>query len=65
MLSSCEGGSFIRCFPVSDPEIVFKFRHPDFERPPVDLRPSPTVQIKFKAEVPLRDQLGGYRLLYL
>jgi hypothetical protein len=55
-------------FPVGDPEIVFKFRHPDLERAAtVDVRPAipGNYQIKFKAEVlPLRDRLGGYRLLY-
>ena len=55
-------------FPVGDPEIVFKFRHPEMERAAVvDVRPTipGSYQIKFKAEVlPLRDQLGGYRLLY-
>jgi hypothetical protein len=55
-------------FPVGDPEIVFKFRHPDFERAAqVDVRPTipGRYQIKFKTEVlPLRDQLGGFRLLY-
>jgi len=55
-------------FPVGDPEIVFKFRHPDLEKAAVvDVRPTIPggYQIKFKAEVlPLRDQLGGYRVLY-
>jgi hypothetical protein len=55
-------------FPLGDPEIVFKFRHPDLERAAtVDVRPTipGNYQIKFKAEVlPLRDRLGGYRLLY-
>jgi len=55
-------------FPVGDPEIVFKFRHPDLDRAAaVDVRPTipGRYQIKFKAEVlPLRDALGGYRLLY-
>ena len=55
-------------FPVGDPEIVFKFRHPDLDRAAaVDVRPTipGSYQIKFKAEVlPLRDELGGYRLLY-
>ena len=55
-------------FPLGDPEIVFKFRHPDLEKATaVDVRPTihGSYQIKFKAEVlPLRDRLGGYRLLY-
>src|SRR5262249_8413426 len=55
-------------FPVGDPEIVFKFRHPDLaSAAAVDVRPTipGSYKIKFKAEVlPLRDRLGGYRLLY-
>ncbi len=55
-------------FPVSDPEMVFKFRHPDLQTAAeVDVRPNITgeYKIKFKAEaLPLKDQLGGYRLLY-
>lgn len=55
-------------FPVGDPEIVFKFRHPDVQTAAaVDVRPTipGSYQIKFKAEaLPLRDQLGGCRFLY-
>lgn len=55
-------------FAVGDPEIVFKFRHPDLQKAAeLDVRPNiPGVfRIKFKAEaLPLRDKLGGYRLLY-
>jgi hypothetical protein len=55
-------------FPVGDPEIVLKFRHPKMEQAAeLDLRPhiSGKYRIKFKAEVlPLRDQIGGFRLLY-
>src|SRR5499427_10426626 len=55
-------------FPVGDPEIVFKFRHPDMQKAAeLDVRPHiPGVhKIKFKAEaLPLRDQVGGYRLLF-
>jgi hypothetical protein len=55
-------------FPVGDPEIVFKFRHPDFQRTAtVDVRPiiPGSHRIKFKAEaLPLREQLGGYRVIY-
>jgi hypothetical protein len=55
-------------FPVGDPEIVLKFRHPDLQTAAmVDVRPTipGSYQIKFKAEaLPLRDQLGGYRFLY-
>ena len=55
-------------FPTSDPEIVFKFRHPDMQKTAdLDLRPgiAGNYRIKFKAEVlPLKDQVGGYRLLF-
>ena len=55
-------------FPVGDPEIVFKFRHPDMQKAAeLDVRPNiPGVyQIKFKAEaLPLREKLGGFRLLF-
>ena len=57
-----------RGFAVSDPEIVFKFRHPDMQKAAeVDVRPHifGDYEIKFKAEaLPLKDQIGGYRLLY-
>jgi hypothetical protein len=55
-------------FPVGDPEIVFKFRHPDQQKAAdLDVRPHiPGVyKIKFKAEaLPLKDKLGGMRVLY-
>jgi hypothetical protein len=55
-------------FPVGDPEVVFKFRHPDLQKAAeLDVRPHiPGVhRIKFKAEaLPLRDKLGGFRLLF-
>lgn len=55
-------------FPVSDPEIVFKFRHPDRQlAAELDVRPQMAgkYRIKFKAEaLPLKDQVGAYRLLY-
>ncbi len=55
-------------FPVGDPEIVFKFRHPDMQKAAeLDVRPHiPGVhRIKFKAEaLPLREKLGGFRLLF-
>jgi hypothetical protein len=55
-------------FPVGDPEVVFKFRHPDQQQAAeVDVRPNMPgdYRIKFKAEaLPLKDQLGGYRLLF-
>jgi hypothetical protein len=55
-------------FPLDEPEIVFKFRHPDQQQAAeVDVRPNipGEYRIKFKAEaLPLKDQLGGYRLLF-
>ncbi|HEY2663121.1 MAG TPA: hypothetical protein VGI47_02180 [Candidatus Binataceae bacterium] len=55
-------------FPVGDPEIVFKFRHPNLKTAAErDVRPSipGRYRIKFKAEaLPLKDKLGGLRLLY-
>ena len=55
-------------FPVGEPEIVFKFRHPDLKTAAeLDVRPRiPGVyKIKFKAEaLPLRDRIGGFRMLF-
>lgn len=55
-------------FAVSDPEIVFKYRHPDLQKAAeMDVRPHifGDYKIKFKAEaLPLKDQVGGYRLLF-
>ena len=55
-------------FPIGDPEVVFKFRHPDIQKAAeVDVRPNirGDFTVKFKAEVlPLKDRLGGMRLLY-
>src|SRR5215475_1949185 len=55
-------------FPAEEPEVVFKFRHPDQQQAAeVDVRPNlpGDFRIKFKAEaLPLKDQLGGYRLLF-
>ena len=55
-------------FPVGDPEIVFKFRHPDEQKATaLDVRPkiAGAYRIKFKAEaLPLKDEVGGYRILY-
>lgn len=55
-------------FPVGEPEIVFKFRHPDLQKAAeMDVRPNIAgkYQMKFKAEaLPLRDEIGGFRLLY-
>lgn len=55
-------------FPIGDPEIVFKFRHPDIQlTAETDVRPQIVgdYKIKFKCEaLPLKDQLGGTRLLF-
>ena len=55
-------------FPAGDPEIVFKFRHPDIQTAAeMDVRPQifGDYRIKFKAEaLPLKDQLGGMRILF-
>ncbi len=55
-------------FPVGEPEVVFKYRHPDQQKAAeVDVRPNipGDYRIKFKAEaLPLKDRLGGYRMLY-
>jgi hypothetical protein len=55
-------------FPVGDPEIVLKYRHPDERRATeMDVRPkiAGKCEIKFKAEaLPLKDRPGGYRILY-
>jgi hypothetical protein len=55
-------------FPVGNPEIVFKFRHPDLQTAAeMDVRPNilSDYEVKFKTEaLPLKDKLGGCRLLY-
>jgi hypothetical protein len=55
-------------FPTGDPEIVLKYRHPDLQKTAeMDVRPriNGDYQIKFKAEaLPLKDGLGGIRMLY-
>ena len=60
--------SYVDGFPVGDPEIVFKFRHPDEQKAAAtDVRPkiAGKYRIKFKAEaLPLKDKTGGFRLLY-
>jgi hypothetical protein len=60
--------SYVDGFPVGDPEVVFKFRHPDeLAATAFDVRPKIAGQyrIKFKAEaLPLKDRPGGYRILY-
>ena len=59
---------YVDGFPVGDPEIVFKFRHPDkATAAAVDVRPriAGKYRIKFKAEaLPLKNEVGGYRILY-
>jgi hypothetical protein len=60
--------SYLDGFPVGDPEIVFKYRHPDEQKTAqMDMRPNidGAYRIKFKAEaLPLKDRIGGYRILY-
>ena len=60
--------TYLDGFPVGDPEIVFKYRHPDeLKATQIDVRPNiaGAYRIKFKAEVlPLKDEVGGYRILY-
>lgn len=55
-------------FLTGDPEIVFKFRHPDMQTAAdLDVRPriKGEYRIKFKAEaLPLKDRVGGFRLLF-
>lgn len=59
---------YVDGFPVGDPEMVFKFRHPDEQTTAaLDVRPNiaGTYRIKFKAEIlPLKNEIGGYRVLY-
>jgi hypothetical protein len=60
--------AYVDGFPVGDPEIVFKYRHPEeIKATAVDVRPkiAGKYRIKFKAEaLPLKDSVGGYRILY-
>ena len=55
-------------FPVSDPEIVFKFRHPDMQMcADTDVRPRilGDHRVKFKCQaMPLKEKLGGIRMLF-
>jgi hypothetical protein len=55
-------------FPTGDPEIVFKFRHPDIQKAAeTDVRPQilGDHRVKFKCQaLPLRGRLGGIRMLY-
>lgn len=60
--------SYVDGFPVGEPEVVFKFRHPDEQQATaMDVRPkiAGKYRIKFKAEaLPLKNEVGGYRILY-
>jgi hypothetical protein len=55
-------------FPSGEPEMVFKFRHPDIQTAAeTDVRPHilGDYMVKFKCQaLPLKDQLGGIRMLY-
>jgi hypothetical protein len=55
-------------FPVGEPEVVFKFRHPDLQiAAETDVRPNilGDHSDKFKVQaLPLKEKLGGIRLLY-
>src|SRR6516164_5514415 len=55
-------------FPIGDPEIVFKFRHPDLQiAAETDVRPHILGEhrVKFKCQaLPLKKELGGVRLLF-
>ena len=59
---------YVDGFPVGDPEVVFKFRHPDEQTAAaMDVRPNIAgkYRIKFKIEaLPLKDDVGGLRFLY-
>jgi len=55
-------------FPIGDPEVVFKFRHPDMQLcAETDVRPHilGDHRVKFKCQaMPLKEKLGGIRLLF-
>ena len=55
-------------FPIGEPEIVFKYRHQNLQTTAeTDVRPHihGDFRIKFKAQaLPLKDRLGGIRMLY-
>jgi hypothetical protein len=55
-------------FPVGEPEVVFKFRHQDLQTTAeTDVRPQiqGDYRVKFKIQaLPLKDRLGGIRMLY-
>jgi hypothetical protein len=55
-------------FPIGEPEIVFKFRHPELQMcAETDVRPNilGDHRVKFKVQaLPLKEKLGGIRLLF-
>ena len=55
-------------FPIGEPEIVFKYRHPELQAAAeADVRPNilGDHRVKFKVQaLPLKEKLGGIRLLY-
>ena len=59
---------YVDGFAVGDPEMVFKFRHPDLQQAAeMDVRPvlSGKYKVKFKVEaLPLKDEIGSLRMLY-
>jgi len=59
---------YVDGFAVGDPEVVFKFRHPDLQMAAeMDVRPniSGKYKPKFKIEaLPLKDEIGSLRMLY-
>ena len=59
---------YVDGFAVGDPELVFKFRHPDLQKAAaMDVRPniSGRYKPKFKVEaLPLKDEIGSLRMLY-
>ncbi len=59
---------YVDGFAAGDPEVVFKFRHPEIQKAAgVDVRPrvAGDYRVKFKCEaLPLKDAIGGVRMLY-
>src|SRR5215467_13577705 len=55
-------------FPIGEPEIVFKYRHPELQAAAeTDVRPNilGDHRVKFKVQaLPLKEKLGGIRLLF-
>ncbi len=60
--------TYVDGFPVGEPELVFKYRHPDRETAAaMDVRPqiNGLYKVKFKEEIlPLKNRLGGVRSLF-